>query len=624
MPERRFNVRIPDAAYWRSLINCQDACPVHTDARGYVRAIAAKDYELAYLIARGPNPLASICGRICGAPCEVNCRRGSLDRPISIRALKGFVAERFGPEAWAAEGDYFREWLSKKVTPQLCQSRDELLWLLHGSNNLQTQKATVAIIGSGPAGLACAHDLALLGFKPVIYEMESVPAGMLYVGVPEYRLPREVIRAEVSVIESLGVDILCGIQVGKHVEFDTLRAEHAAVVVAVGAKKSRSLPIPGVQGPDVLGGVDFLRDVALRNPVTLGNRVVVIGGGNVAYDVGRTVLRQAYFDMARTAVRQEAVREVHLCCLESLMEMPADDIEIREGAEEGILLHTSLGPKEILRDRDGKVTGVVFQKVLRVYDENKRFAPQFDPSEITTIECDTVLLAVGQSADLSFIEPARDGVKISERGIPTINADTLESSASGVFFAGDVAHGPGLMIGAIASGKKAARSVFEHITGRRLDVNLRELHLELTGYRREKGYERIARVEVPAADPESRVRSHGIPVELGYSERMALRESSRCLDCGVNTIFDSEKCVLCGGCADVCPTLCLRLVSLENMEFNDDLTEAIKARPSENPHQPLSAIIKDEEKCIRCACCAMRCPTGAITMERFCFQEKPI
>jgi len=608
----RFKAEIPDFGYWREQIKCQDACPVHTDARGYVRAIAEQNYELAYLIARGPNPLASICGRVCGAPCEVNCRRGSIDRPIGIRALKRFAADQFGPESWQEGGDYFGGWLREKILPQLCQGRDELVNLLTQPHEIEAKSAKAAIIGSGPAGLACAHDLALLGIKSVIYEMEPVPAGMLYVGVPEYRLPRDVIRAEVGVIESLGVEIRCGVEVGKDVSFESLMSEHDVVVVAVGAKRSRDLPIPGVQGPGVLGGVDFLRDVALRNPVEFGESIIVIGGGNVAYDVGRTVLRQAYFDMARTAMRQPRVREVRLCCLESFMEMPADDVEIVEGAEEGIILQNSVGPKEILRDSQGRVTGVVFQKVLQVYDEGKRFNPIFDPSTLTT---------VGQSADLTFIDSERHGVEISERGIPKIDPETLAGTAKGVFFAGDVAHGPGLMITAIASGKQAARSVYTHISGKRLEEKTLELHFDIPAYRREKGYERIPRVEVSTTDPQQRVKGHDVTVEIGYSEAEAEREASRCLDCGINTIFNSEKCVLCGGCTEVCPTLCLRLVSLENLEEEKDIGKAADAISALQPGAPISAIIKDEERCIRCACCAERCPTGAITMERFCFQE---
>lgn len=248
---RPFQVEIPDHNYWRRQIKCQHACPVNTDSRGYIRAVAAEDYELAYLIARGPNPLASVCGYVCGAPCEVNCRRGSIDRPIAIRAIKRFAAEQYGPEVWRKEGNYFHEWLKKNIFPQLCQSKDELLWFLQHSLRHSHARRKVAIIGSGPAGLACAHDLALLGMNPVILELEPVPAGMLYVGVPEYRLPREAIRAEVSLIESLGAEIRCSTEVGKDISFDELQKEYDAIVIAVGAKRAKRLPIPGIQGPGV-------------------------------------------------------------------------------------------------------------------------------------------------------------------------------------------------------------------------------------------------------------------------------------------------------------------------------------------------------------------------------------
>src|SRR5215470_8947354 len=373
-----YHVELPDAAYWRRQIKCQDACPVHTDARGYVRAIAAGDYRRAYLIARGPNPLASICGRICGAPCEAACRRGDYDQPIAIRALKRFAAERYGPESSAA-GPGPEEFIDQQVFQAgsgVCEALDEIQRLLEAVRSpgwKRPEGRPVAIVGSGPAGLACGHDLALLGVPSIIYEAEPVAAGMLALGVPEYRLPRELIRAEVSVIEVLGVEIRCNTAVGKDVSFEQLRRDHPAVVIAVGAKRSRGLKIPGVDGPGVLGGVDFLRDVSLGRPTTLGRRVVVIGGGNVAYDISRTVLRQTYLDAARTAARSLGVGEVHLCCLESREEMPADDVEIHEGDEEGLIRHNSLGPVQVLRDESGKVTGVEFRRVLRVFDEERKF-----------------------------------------------------------------------------------------------------------------------------------------------------------------------------------------------------------------------------------------------------------
>ena len=353
MDDPRYNVRVADHGYWREQIKCQYACPVHTDARGYVRAIAAGDYEQAYLIARGPNPLASLCGRICGAPCEAACRRGTIDQPISIRALKRFVCEKFGSDARRDAGSELFPYLKNKTETRQCDDVEELSHLLEFLANASFPKPTgerIAIIGSGPAGLAAGHDLALMGFRPTIFEMEPQPAGMLYTGVPGYRLPRDLIRAEVAVIQSLGVEIRCSTQVGKDVTFVDLRRDFAAIIIACGAKRSRALPIPNADAVGVMGGVDFLRDVSLGKEVSLGQRVIVIGGGNVAYDVARTVLRQEEYDVSRTAARMSGVRQVNLVCLESLEEMPADTVEILEGQEEGIFRHNSWGPREILVD----------------------------------------------------------------------------------------------------------------------------------------------------------------------------------------------------------------------------------------------------------------------------------
>ncbi len=625
--ERSYHVELADTGYWRRQIKCQDACPVHTDARGYVRAIAAGDYRRAYLIARGPNPLASICGRICGAPCEAACRRGDCDQPIAIRALKRFATERYGPERLAAElgvGPFTDQYVLTAGSG-VCEALDEIQRLLEAVRSpgwRRPEGRPVAIIGSGPAGLACGHDLALMGVPSVICEAEPIPAGMLSLGIPEYRLPRDLIRAEIAVIEAMGVEIRCNLAVGRDVSFEQLRRDHAAVVIAVGAKRSRGLKIPGVDGPGVLGGVDFLRDVSLGRPAELGRRVVVIGGGNVAYDVSRTVLRQTYFDAARTAARRPGVREVHLCCLEGRAEMPADDVEVREGEEEGIVRHNSLGPVQVLRDEGGRVTGVEFKRVLRVFDEQRRFSPLYDEGQRTVIPADTVILSIGQSADLSFLDPTTTGITLSSPGILKLDPETLATTAPGVFAAGDLAHGTRLMIHAIASGKKAARAVHEYLTGDKVEPGATELHRVLDHYRREKGYEKPGRVSIPVLGPAERLASPSATVERGYDEAQARCEASRCLDCGVNTIFDSDKCVLCGGCADVCPTSCLKLVGLDEVAGGPDLARVLEAEfgPGADLAQH-SAIIKDETLCIRCASCAQRCPTGAITMERFSFTE---
>jgi formate dehydrogenase (NADP+) beta subunit len=624
---------VPDEGYHRGLVACQAACPVHTDARGYVRAIAEGRFEEAYLIARGPTPFASICGRICGAPCEAACRRGKIprvdadgcfvanDRPIAIRALKRAACEAAGPEvrsplevAGAALGH----------TPLAGADADEIASILRIAVDGQFRLANnerVAIIGAGPAGLSAAHDLALLGCRPVVFEAEPIAAGMLALGVPAYRLPRELIRREVAVIEALGVEILCSVRVGQDVSFDELRREYAAVIISVGAKSSRALGLPGEHGPGVFGGVDLLRAVSLDEPLPIGRQVVVIGGGNVAYDVARTVVRQIAYDTARAAARLPETTSVRLVSLETLEEMPADTVEIVEGDEEGIERLNGWGPVEIVRDAHGSVTGVVFRRALRVYDEQRRFAPLYDDEDRRTVPCDTVLLAVGQAPNLAFLEDGGADVEQFRPGWPKVDPQTLATTAPGIFVAGDLAHGTRLVIDAVASGKAAARSVYQYLTGQALAPHAVSAHLPLARYRREAGYEAIPRTPVPTREPHERLAHPEIPVEIGFSREQAMREASRCLDCGVTPVFDGVRCVLCGGCVDVCPTSCLKLVRLADLLPTTDLQAAIDG--SLGPAADLddhSAILKDEDRCIRCALCAMRCPADAITMERTTFQ----
>jgi NADPH-dependent glutamate synthase beta subunit-like oxidoreductase len=631
--QARLTVEVPQEGYHRGLISCQVACPVHTDARGYVRAIAEGRFEAAYLIARGPNPFASICGRVCGAPCEAACRRGRVprvdadgrfvanDRPIAIRALKRFACEQAGPDVRPPLDvlDAVRSYV-----PEVAADADEMAAFLKARTAGRFRPADgqpVALIGAGPAGLAAAHDLALLGFRPVVFETEPLAAGMLAVGVPAYRLPRELIRREVAIIEALGVEIRCGVTVGRDVSLADLRRQFQAVIVAVGAKSSRALGLPGERGPGVLGGVDLLRSVAVGSPLTLGREVVVIGGGNVAYDVARTVLRQIAYDTARTAARLPGTGRVHLVSLETLEEMPADTVEILEGDEEGIARLNGWGPVEILRDDGGRVTGVQFRRCTRVYDENRRFAPVFDDATRQTVPCDTVLLSVGQAPNVAFLEDGGADVEQFRPGWPKVDARTLATTAPGIFVAGDLAYGTKLLIDAVASGKAAARSVYRHLTGRALDPDAVTAHFPLEGYRREPGYESIRRVPVPTLPPEERLVHPDAPVEAGYAAAEALREASRCLDCGVTPVFDGTRCVLCGGCVDVCPTLCLKLVPLSQLAPSDELDAAITASLGSDADRAVhSAILKDEDRCIRCALCAMRCPTDAITMERVSFR----
>ena len=629
----RLRVEVPGDGYHRGLIACQVACPVHTDARGYVRAIAHGDFDQAYLIARGPNPLASVCGRICGAPCEAACRCGTVprvdadgtfvgpDRSVAIRALKRFACEQTGLEARTPGGVLAT---LRDHTPTVGADAEEMVGWLRATVNGRFQPADgtrVAIIGGGPAGLAAAHDLALMGFRPVVFELERSAGGMLGVGVPEYRLPRELIRREVAVIEALGVEIRSGVRVGDTVSFATLRQTYAAVIIAVGAKRSRGLGLPGERGPRVFGGVDLLRAVAVGEPIDIGEDVVVIGGGNVAYDVARTVVRQAGFDAARTAARLAATRRVRLVSLETLEEMPADTTEILEGDEEGVERLNGWGPVAIARDETGAVTGVEFRRCLRAYDDQRRFAPVFDEGTRRTIPCDTVLLAAGQTTDLSFLDDGGGDIEHLRPGWPKVDPDTLATTGPGVFVAGDLAHGTRLVIDAVASGKRVARSVYRHLTGRTLTAEAVTAHIPIERYRREPGYEGIRRVPVPVQPPAARLGRPDAAVEIGYGRAEAVREASRCLDCGVTPVFDGSRCVLCGGCADVCPTQCLKLVTLADVARHaalDALTAATLGAGADLTQH--SVIVKDEDRCIRCALCAMRCPVDAITMERVAFE----
>lgn len=627
--------KVPAANYHKELISCQVACPVHTDARGYVRAVAEGDFERAYLIARGPNPFASICGRICGAPCEVSCRRGkvprtdddgsfvAIDRPIAIRALKRFVCESYGAES-RPSGDIVAALRSH--IPAVAGDAEEMAFLLRAMMQEKIVPANgerIAIIGSGPAGLSAAHDLALLGFKPVVFELEPLAAGMLAVGVPEYRLPRELIRREVAVIEALGVEIRCNTKIGRDVSFRSLRQNFSAVIIAVGAKRPRALGLAGEPGPGVYGGVDFLRAVALGESLPLGGDVVVIGGGNVAYDVARTVVRQAAYDAARTAARLPGTRRVRLVSLETLEEMPADTVEIVEGEEEGIERVSGWGPMAIRRGDQGQVVALEVQRCLRVYDEQRRFAPQFDAADRQSLDCDTVLIAAGQAPDLSFLEEGGADVEQFRPGWPKVDAASLMTTAKGIFVAGDLAHGTRLLIDAVASGKKAARSVYQHVTRRSLHAETLMSFIRLDRYQRERSYERIRRVELLSLSAQERLRDPKALVEKPLDKEAAMREASRCLDCGVTPVFDGSRCILCGGCVDVCPTLCLKIVPLSLLDRTEELSELVGSRLGEAADwDNNSAILKDEERCIRCALCVERCPSDAIAMERVSFQTE--
>jgi formate dehydrogenase beta subunit len=634
MPQT-YSIEIPDVGYFERQVSCRVGCPVHTDAGGYVQAIARGRYEDAYIIARQPNPFASICGRVCAAPCEAKCRRGAIDAAISIRALKRFVCERFGVES--EDFDLGRVYPGLRV-----KGREKL-----GGGR------KVAVVGAGPAGLSCAHELALMGFAPTVFEAQNLAGGMLVLGVPEYRLPREIIQAEIKAIESLGVQILCNQQLGRDFSLADLKQQgHEAVFLGIGAHKSRELAIEGVQLDGVLRAIEFLLNVNLGYRVSLGRKVVVIGGGNVAFDAARSVVRQAEkyaamseaelrvalhqaaaaleeltarqpeppdevrlaLDVAREAIRK-GVPEVHMYCLENLDEIPAAREEIEEAEMEGIRLHTRYGPKRIF-GKDGKVTGIELIRCSRVFDENRRFNPQFIEGSEETVNCETVVLAIGQAADLSWIRP-EDNLKVTPRGTLQTDPETMATSRPDVFAGGDVAFGPRIIITAVAEGQRAAKSIAKHLVGRVPEPSrkMRITAYTTESYRMPPDYEKLLRRLPPALPLDRRI---GIAeVEHVYPEPQAVLQSLRCLQCHVSPIFDGDKCILCGGCADVCPENCLRLVDVRAVRGDEKIEAALVARYGRVPEAGEQAgIIKDETRCIRCGLCAVRCPTGAITMER--------
>jgi NADPH-dependent glutamate synthase beta subunit-like oxidoreductase/NAD-dependent dihydropyrimidine dehydrogenase PreA subunit len=626
---QRFVDKRVDRDWLNTNFPCMMACPAHTNAGRYVALIAEGEFDEAYRVAREPNPLASICGRVCAHPCETACRRGEIDQPIAIRALKRFLTERCGPES-----RHPIDVNAGRVQPRL--------------------PFRIAIVGAGPVGLSSAHDLAIMGYAVTIFEASQVAGGMLYLGLPEYRLSRSVVEAQVREILSTGdISLKLNQAAGRYFTIAGLRRDFDAVLIAVGAHRSRDLAIPGVNLDGVYKGIDFLLNVNLGYRFTIGKKVLVIGGGNVAMDVARSAAREVLrqhpggvesfepaqgsmdavaaremMDVSLSALRLGA-QEVHLVCLENREEMPAALEEIEEAEEEGIIIHPGLGPKQIIGD-NGRAVALEVLKTKSVFDENKRFSPTFFENSEMRLGCDTIIMAIGQAPNLQFLGP-EDGVEVSPRGLIAVNPQTLMTSAPGVFAGGDCVFGPRLIIDSVADGKRAAMGIDEFLRGKEHPAPIVEVEV-LERHRMPLELLDLTRPSIPMLPIDRRT---GVTeVEIGYDEEAAIAEAQRCLHCWVNTVFegnaeDATSCILCGGCVDVCPENCLELVSLDRISFDEAVTgqlaevrdllgvELDDIKAEELGVIAGSAMLKDETRCIRCGLCAARCPAGTITMESF-------
>ena len=454
-------------------------------------------YREAIELFKEAHPFPSICGRVCHHPCEGICTRGDVEQPLAIQYLHRFL------------GDFDLSGESPYV-PEIEADREE----------------RIAIIGSGPAGLSAAYFLAWKGYKVTVFEKLPVAGGMMAVGIPAYRLPRDVLAAEIKIIEEMGVEIRSGVTFGEDVTFGGLKEDgYRAVFLATGLHLSRDLNVEGEDLPGVLKGVDFLRQSALGEPISLGGKVIVIGGGNVAIDVALTALRKG-------------AKEVNLVCLERREEMPAWEYEIEDALEEGVCIINSLGPKRFLA-KEGKLTGIEFKRCTAVFDEKGAFNPQYDENDLSSMDADTIVVAIGQAADLSFSDS--EGVAVTPRGGLEADPVTLKTPIDGVFAGGDVLYGPKSVVEAVECGKEAAESIDRYLNG----IDLSE------------GREKEWKYEKPAIEGESlmpRVPMKVRPVNeregnfdeiaLGFSEEEAKTEAERCLKCGI--------CSECYQCVKAC------------------------------------------------------------------------
>ena len=494
---------------------CKTACPAHVAVQGYLKLAKEGRYDGALALIKKDNPLPAVCGHVCNRRCEDACTRGTVDEAVAIDEVKRFLAER----DLNAETRY----IPKKTIPSLKGGFDE----------------KIAIIGAGPAGLSCAYYLALTGYKPTIFEKNEEPGGMLRYGIPSYKLEKDLLAAEIDVIRELGVEIRCGVEIGKDITIEELREQgYKGFYVAIGCQRGRKPGITGENAKGTYAAVDFLREAGAKESFALEGDVVVVGGGNVAIDAARISSRCVD-------------AKISMFCLEQRENMPASKEEIAEALEEGIELNCGWGPKEVLEE-DGKVAGVVFKKCIRVLDEQGRFSPEYDEEQTVTIPCKHVIFSVGQAIEWGNMLDNLD-LKRRPNGGALADKLTYQTSEPDIFVGGDVYTGPRFAIDAIAAGREGAislhRYVHENCTltigrNRRDFVELDKNNISVDSYDTSKR-------QLPAKADEKAQAATFRDLSHSLTEEQVKAETSRCLSCGASVV-DPNKCIGCGVCTTKC------------------------------------------------------------------------
>ncbi len=526
---------------------CRGTCPAGVNAQGYIGLISKGMFLEALDLVRERMPFAGACGRICHHPCEAKCNRADIDAAVSVRHLKRFVADY--ERDLMVKGESIERAPSEKPKPE--------------KNSFEEK---IAVIGGGPAGMTCANDLVLKGYPVTVFDSSDKLGGMMRWGIPAYRLPRDFLDHEIDIITKQGIDVELNKTMGKDFTVDSLKKDgYKAVFVATGAQLERRIPLEGSETDGVLYGIPFLREVNEGKEPDVGKRVVVIGGGNVATDV------------ARSAVRLVGDGSVDLFCLESRDEMPAHDWEIKESEEENVVINNSWGPKRVVT-KDGKLHGIEFVRCKSVFDGDGKFNPAFDDSDTKLVEADSVILAVGQACDLSFLE---DTLELG-RGVIKVDRLTLETSAEGVFAGGDNVLGPASLVQATEQGHRGAESIHRYLRGMDLteDREPVERPKELADIPAHADTKPVARKPVKMSCPTSRTESFE-EIETGYTEEEAVAEASRCLNCGA--------CCECFECVRVCKAHAVNH-DMKPEEINLDVGAVILT----NGYDPFDATLKSE------------------------------